>query len=204
MSYFSRGILYFIPILMLLMVGGCAASDSPESTRGMLANSASLLYLKSTPYQRIYLEIDSVEGSEPDDRSIGIFLDFLKKYTEKPITVVKKAPIPHSLAKECYPEFLALQNIQGPEDAHAGQSTAYIYMLFYNSKKGKQSQSHHGYIRYSYPCAIYIDMGKFESAFMRNRLLPSLLMHEAGHVLGLCVNKECLTSYKVALDGREC
>ena len=139
-----------------------------------------LLYLNRAPYSGIYVEIDSVEGCGTSSEPIEAMRGFLATYCDKPdgIRIVRKSPIPRSEAKGATPSLLAARHMQGPP---AGDDrSAYLYVLFYNSA-AIDGQRRCPYVLTDYPCAIFVD----EWSLGGLELNKHILIHEAGHVLGL-------------------
>ena len=102
-----RGLLHPGTSLLLATVSvsilGCSAGSPfrqepiPDDLLKLHAsNRASQLYLRSMPYDSLYVEIDWVEGCEPNTDTIEEMQRFLSHYCEKPggIQVVVGRPIP--------------------------------------------------------------------------------------------------------------
>lgn len=168
--------------------------------------------------QRLYVEIDIVKGSEPAPETIESLRQFLKQYCDKPsgIKIVKDSLIPPDDTNLTKPEMLALRYMNGPDELMP-QSTAYLYILFYDSTQltaQKYKQSMNPYVRIlPYPSAIYIDMNYINKRNMGalREHQEQLLKHEAGHILGLnwsrkanspwhCPNKKCLMYARYEID----
>lgn len=162
-----------------------ARYDGPFSDTG-------LLYLSSaSPYRWIQVEIDAVEGAEPPPMAIEGLREFLQTSCRKPVHVIRKPAIPREQARGQNPYLVALQNLCGPDGRPDAGPPAYVYVLFYDGEliKGtgvRWTKFPHVYS--NYPCAIYVDISYLRPGFEREHVLPAVLKHEAGHLLGLAEN----------------
>lgn len=176
-----------------------------------------MMYLQSTPCDGLYVEIDAVEGSVPNEETIETLRQFLLRYCDKPrgIQIVCNAPIPLQDAQATRPELLALRYMDGPPHSEYIGRTAYLYVLFYDSsqllgKRYRQAVNPHAQLL-PYPAAIYMDTRYIKKHHL-SKYEAQLLLHEVGHILGLtwsqkrgddwhchCQNKSCLMyeSYRV-------
>jgi len=203
--------------LVICAACGCSVaavqSKAPASGGPMeIFRPSALMYLAPDPYRTICLEIDAVEGAEPKDEDINALVEFLEKYCQKPVTVVRKAAIPRSAAKGLLPSALAFGNIRGPGQGGEGGPSAYMYLLFYDSSGEKKLPDDYlaaPYANASYPCAIFVDMSYW---WLGKWMLSTVLKHEAGHLLGLCGNrahgdgqhcsdKKCIMYKSVSMTG---
>lgn len=174
--------------LVTCMVYGCSAT-SPSPAEGSIALfKPSAMYLGPEPYRKICVEIDAVQGAEPEDKAIDGLVEFLRTYCQKPVTVVRKKPIRRAAAEGIRPTLLALQNMRGPAEESRDKPSAYIYVLFYRGPGPMNwwKRAVGAYVRGDYPCAIFVDMSVLRPR--GERMLPNALKHEAGHMLGLCSN----------------
>lgn len=195
-------------VCLALVMSGCGSS----STSGLMPTyqKPELLYLQAEPYPRLYVEIDTVEGTEPDGKALAELKDFLAKYCDKPggIEMVRDEPIPLAEAKRTHPYFLALKNMSGPPQSDGEKPTAYLYILFYDSKRLGHRKKFNPHVNCGYPCAIYYDVAYWR--VFQQHFFAKALKHEAGHVLGLCKstthgdgahcrNKDCLMWPKISV-----
>ena len=176
-----------------------------------------LLYLQSTPCQSLYVEVDAVQGCEPSQESIEALHQFLLKYCDKPagIQIVKGDPIHVEDANALDVKLLALRHMAGPNPSKYSETTAYLYILFYDSSLlsgGKYPKGQAPYVDWlMYPAAVYMDRRYFKKHHA-SEYEAKLLLHEVGHVLGLtrnqthgdgkhCRDKSCIMheNYKVSL-----
>ena len=210
-----------VVLCLVLLCAGCSSSARFEQagTTDLSFWKPNLLYLNSTQYDRLYVEIDAVEGCEPRGESIEALREFLEKYCNKPagIEIVYDSHIKIADAKAGKPELLALRHMAGPPAAVDNGRTAYLYILFYDSSEliGKDyDRSINPYVRIlPYPSAIYIDMKYVRKEYMGalEEHEGELLVHEAAHVLGLtwsenknaanhCPKKSCLMNERYEVD----
>jgi hypothetical protein len=200
-----------ILILFCLMLAGCSTptsrpSQADTATAGIpeLGNP-DLLYLRPSPYSRLLVEVDAVEGCVPKESELQNLRDFLSKYCDKPdgIEIVRSDVIPAKAAKGLSSRALARKYLNGPGPANAS-SPAFLYVLYYDDTLGRYPWGtrflHRGAIPQTdspYP-AIYLN-----THFSLGIDLNGILLHETGHNLGLvsrsthargghCLNWGCL------------
>ncbi len=173
-----------------------------------------LLYLLANPYPRLYVQVDAVEGCEPDEASITAVRSTLSRYCDKPggIEIVRTNIIPREKVRGLAETMVAIHHMQGPPDSPKRPPAAYMYILFYNSGALGTSitrEPRAPYVPTDYPCAVFVD-----TAYMgphRKRLEPRLLTHELYHTLGLvkissrgdenhCRSRSCLMYHSYSLD----
>ena len=205
-----------------LLLSGCS---TPTATRSRDDGGAAealnswrphLLYLLPSPHPRLHVEVDAVEGSEPDHVVLERLRGFLSTHCRKPdgIEVVRGDVIPAEAARGISPGALARKYINGPDKTNASPP-AFVYVLYYNFPLSRGSAAdrilHRGastmparrpqkavpYAEvYPYP-AIY-----FNTAFSLGIAMNEILLHETGHLLGLvnrsaharnghCLNRAC-------------
>ncbi len=180
--------------LVTLVFGGCGTQTYVKNSGSTDLSfwQPNLLYLHGNQCQRLYVEVDTVEGSEPDAETIESLRQFLTQYCDKPggIKIVEDSLIRPEDADTTRPELLALRYMDGP-DRIMTESTAYLYILFYDSTRltaQKYKQHMNPYVRVlPYPSAIYIDTNYINKTNMGalSEHQDQLLKHEAGHILGL-------------------
>ncbi len=202
---------YLIGFVCLASVlSGCGSSFKSTSGPMPTYQKPELMYLLAEPYPRLYVEIDMVEGTEPDEKALAELKDFLAKHCDKPggIEMVRDEPIPLAEAKKMHPHFIALKNMSGPPQSSDEKPTAYMYILFYDSKRLGHRKRVNPHVSGIYPCAIYYDVAYWK--VFQKHFFAKVLRHEAGHVLGLCKstthgdgahcrNKGCLMRPKIGI-----
>lgn len=206
-----------------LMLAGCAA---PKATRGPEVPDPVkltsfwkpyLLYLLPTPYSKLYIEVDAVEGCVPSESTLNQFREFLKEHCNKPdgIEIVRSDVIPRSVAKGATANLLSQRYLNGPPAASI-PSPAYMYVLFYDGVLSEQTATPAkgqldatprpksvGQVRNP-----HADLLPYPVIFINTRYGPKsgrelLAQHEGGHLLGLagretnaanyhCLDKSCL------------
>ena len=215
-------------LLVLLVCCLAAASCSSTKPRGARQDPSSneltgfwrpyLLYALVSPHPRLYVEVDAVEGCIPDEAKLNKLRDFLTTYCEKPrgIDIVRSDVIPRAAAQGIPARALARRFLNGPPENAAAPSPAFMYVLFYDQglsdktvpqtaqahaktprhKRGLNKNPHVDLL--PYPSAIFINT-RYGPKSVRNELL----VHEAGHVLGVagrpiyasgyhCLDRSCL------------
>jgi hypothetical protein len=192
-----------------------------------------LLYLNRSPCPSLYVEVAAVAGTEPSDAALEQLRQFLTRYCDKPdgIRIVRDNPIPRAEARGFTHDALACRYLQGPPANSTNPSPAFIYILYYDSAlcqrpgAGPRGPIHkHLSLQYDFgwvntirphahllpfPGAIFIDRRYMHR--MPRSLEGLILMHEAGHVLGLvqnenhgfkyhCTQRRCLMQPKLMVD----
>src|SRR5437667_9068726 len=94
-----------------------------------------LLFLQSAPHPRLYVEVDAVEGTAPDDESLRRLQEFLEAHCAKPagIQIVRDGVIPREQARGIAPLALARRFMSGPKGDSNSPPAAYIYILFFDT-----------------------------------------------------------------------
>jgi hypothetical protein len=170
-----------------VLSGGVAAAGKDPAQLPQ-AFAPEVMYLQPSPYERLYVKVDRVEGTTVDARWLADLKDFLAAHCRKPggIQMAQGAPIPLAAARGLSPSEIAGMRIEGPPAGAV--RTAYLYVLFYDSSKLGRRRPDNPHVSYGdYPCAIYYDIAyarKEQAYFAANAL-----RHEAGHALGLCKDR---------------
>jgi len=200
----AAGLRYTINAVLCLAVLCTGCTKQSIDARSLSFWKPHLLYLQSSPCEGLYVEIDAVEGSEPNEDVIGSLRQCLLQYCDKPdgVRIVRNISIPLEDAQATRPELLALRYMDGPwhglparentaKDGRATKHdgrTAYLYVLFYDSsqllsKRYRQAVNPHAKLL-PYPAAIYMDTRYIKKHHLR-KYEAQLLLHEVGHILGL-------------------
>ncbi len=144
------------------------------------------LFLSGEVYPKLLVEIDVVGDGAPGFDQTDLLRSFLAEACDKPggVTVKIDDLIPETEARGVPPNALALRNIDGPPDSR----TAFIYVLFYDSKiAGQKKKRVPETTLLPYPACIMIDRA-YDPFGMISEYGGLVLVHEAGHVLGLTRN----------------
>ena len=152
-----------------------------------------LLYLKDQPYPKLYVEVDMVEGAEVPQQWLDKLQVFLAQYCDKPdgITVVKDEPIPLAEVKDLSIYEAALLYTDGPH-VDDGEQPAYLHVFFYNRyfsfsrHQGLSGPVRNPHVSPVCPTTVFINVDYAHVAPQYMRI--ELVLHEAGHVLGLSEN----------------
>lgn len=186
----QKYLLVIFALAFIFIVTGYGNYASPKSTPLPTYCQPELPFLLPQPYSHLYIEVDTTEGTKIPDGILDELKEFLSKYCRKPegIEIVIDDVIPQSEYKGRSAEIVANLFIDGPlHDANDTQM-AYMYVIFYDSKKmGKQRSFKTAHVNFPYSCMIYYDIDF--ARIIKKRIARNFLLHEAGHVLGLCKNK---------------
>jgi len=162
-----------------------------------------LLYIQQDKYESIHVEVDIVQGCSPGHEPLERLREFLLAHCDKPLGVTMvESDIPRDEVAGLSPAAIALRNMQGP--TQGAQRAAYMYVLFYDSNL-IDSKRRFPYVQSDYPCAMFID----QSNLGRSDLNTHVLIHEAGHLLGVskrpgrqkgshCPDPACVMHYRVS------
>ncbi|HEY5913456.1 MAG TPA: hypothetical protein VJA21_22950 [Verrucomicrobiae bacterium] len=226
------------PGMVILAVSCCVMLTSCSTSKASRAKAdAELLrltgfwqpcqiYLQASPHQRLYVEVDAVEGCSPSDETLDKLRNFLATHCQKPggIEIVRSDVIPRKRALGMLPSALARKHVNGPPETIAGGAPAFLYVLYYDDilsdrpvvvETGHPGARAAKHLRLTnrnphvdmlpYPAMIYMN-----AHWSPKSLHDEALLHEAGHVLGLafraghasmghCQSRPCLMTGSVSL-----
>jgi hypothetical protein len=176
-------------LLMLglgLLVGGCAAPPATGLRDTPLPKEATfwqpwLLNSARSPYRKLYVEVDAVQGAEPPQPWLDDLSGFLSRQCDKPdgVRIVRSNTIPKDEARTASIASLALRYMDGPPPG-----AAFIYILYYNSALNPALKTTNPQaVVFPYPCAILVDRN-YNMAGFGDVLGGLILKHEAGHLVG--------------------
>jgi hypothetical protein len=171
-----------------------------------------LLYLAPWPYPKLHVEVDAIEGAEPDAAQLETLRAFLERVCDKPggVTLALDDVIPADAARGRSSHSLALEHFDGAPDAF----TAPLYVLFHDSRVTADALADPYFTSLPFPGLIVVDarVRPFASANLGDAA-ARILQHEAGHALGLarntahsdgvhCTNTPCLmnANYQIQFD----
>src|SRR6267142_1138702 len=221
--------LFYAAVLILLCacLTGCATAKAPRSQSFPEAVKLTsfwqpqLLYILPSPHSRLYIEVDAVEGCQPSDAALNKLRDFLTTYCNKPdgIEIVRGEVIPVGTARGIPLRALARKFMNGPPEGTSKSPPAYLYVLYYDPTlcnkpaladtehsvattprhKPAMRKPHVDFL--PYPPVMYIN-----PRYGPKNVQNELLIHEAGHELGLagratnafayhCLDKKCLMNW---------
>lgn len=184
-----------VHLLLLAVLASCCATrkEEPKNTKESSTSfwKPYLLYLKSSPHDQLYVEVDAVEGCEPSREELEALGGILKEHCHKPrgIEIHQSSVIPKAEAKGLSRRELARSWMNGPPASE--RSPAYLYVLYYDGRLGGRKESARANPHAEllpYPAAIFINRGYKPS--LAGRIEQQIIQHEAGHVLGLAARKE--------------
>jgi len=182
---FMKVHLYRIAVVAFIwIVSGC-------TSKSLLFPSymqPSLLYLNDQPHSRLYVEVDTVEGVEVPEKWLDELKVFLSKYCNKPdgIEIVRDEPFPLLWV---YGMPIGLANIlclDGPPKT--GPQPAYLHIFFYDNHVGLKIEKTIPHIRGYCPSVIFFNVSSFKNSDGKEE--EYVLMHNVGHILGLCQNRK--------------
>jgi tetratricopeptide (TPR) repeat protein len=217
----------FLPVICALLAS-CSTARAPRSQSNPDAVKETsfwqpqLLYILPSPHSRLYVEVDAVEGCQPSDATLNKLRDFLSTYCNKPdgIDIVRGDVIPAATARGISLRALARKFINGPPDDETASPPAYLYVLYCDpalcdkpvladaDRPTVNTASHHEpavrrpHVDFlPYPPVMYIN-----PRYGPKNIQNDLLIHEAGHELGLagratnafayhCLDKKCLMNW---------
>ena len=179
--FFQKVLSTILTLLIILILAGCG---SKAVLRQYM--QPELLYLKDQPYSQIYVEVDTLEGASVSDEWIDLLKEFLETHCSKPggIKIVRDEPIPLDDIKGMPIGPASFYCLDGPEHI-SGPQPAYLHVIFFNWKKYFNKKQLRAHINSLCPNTIFFPTNKI---FQRNTA-SCTMQHEAGHVLGLCKDK---------------
>jgi hypothetical protein len=183
-----------------------------------------LLYILPSPYSRLYVEVDAVEGCQPNDATLNKLHEFLATYCNKTngIEIIRGDVIPAVSARGVSLRALAREHINGPSQSSVDSQPAYLYVLYCNPalcdkppindadqsivsttthRQKAEIKPHVDFL--PYPPVMYIN-----PHYGPKTVQNELLIHEAGHELGLagratnafayhCLDENCLMNWTI-------
>jgi hypothetical protein len=185
-------------VLVALTAAGCA----PKSGTLQSYMAPHSLYLAEQPCDRLYVEVDALEGVEVSDRWLAALREFLSEHCSKPggVEIVRDPPVSAQAVEAMPAEVAALSTLDGP-CLPDGSQPAYLHVFFYDARGARKGPTQTSYIDALCPTSIFYRVSR--GRHWDERIAGSCLKHEAGHVLGLnrnrahgdgthCRNRSCL------------
>ncbi len=195
------------------LLGGCAAPPVSGLRETPLPKEVTfsqpwLLNTARSPYRKLYVEVDAVQGTEPKQLWLDELAGFLRTQCDKPdgVRIVRSNTIPKAEAQTASVASLALRYMDGPPPG-----AAFIYVLYYNSALNPALKTANPQaMAFPYPCAIQIDRN-YNQGGLGDLLGGLILGHEAGHLVGAardpshgdgahCRNGGCLMNPAVVIQ----
>lgn len=196
-------------ILVLgIVASGCAALSKPPV--GPTSPSYRDEGLLQAQHPTLLVEVDHVAGSEPRDRALRIFRERLDFYCDKPggIEIRVDDEVPADAWEPSHEAVARLALEYADEDPG---DAAYLYVLYAPSYKKFRGYSYRpGRLgtAVDFPAmVVFADQMKPILWLTGVRQEASVLVHEAGHVLGLVTNDDhrdgghCTNSWCLMYDG---
>ncbi len=176
-------------LVALFGLSGCLTRPDTEPYR-TLGWERHRLPNAARPYDKLLVEVDAVEGSEPNAAELADLKTFLAHFTSKPggVTVKLDNLIPPAKARGRAADSLALEYLNGPSD----EQTAFLYVLCYRGRLSplRGQAENPNFTHYPYPSAIFINRAYAFGWFsLSSRARQLIMRHEVGHALGLADNR---------------
>lgn len=185
-----------VAVCALALLCGCR---SPQPVQGEQAKKLAetfsfwqphLLLTSDQRYRRLEIEIDHVEGTGPTAGELQAITEFFETHCRKPegVQVRVDAAIPRARARGIGRKALAELHLDGPERADA----AFAYFLFFDSRLAGIPKAEPITMLAPFPGAVLIDRRYLDAGSWfpgAGDVARRLILHEAGHVLGLCANQ---------------
>lgn len=202
----------FAPMVLALACVSCVSRDEPKKeVKPPPFWKPHLLYLKSAPHDRLYVEVDAVAGCEPSKKELAALGSVLAAHCDKPrgIHICQSSVISKKEARGLSRRELARAWMNGPPASE--HSPAYLYVLYYDGRLGGENEAARAKPHAEllpYPAAIFVNRGY--RPFWAQWVNEQLIQHEAGHLLGLaertshakdlhCTEEGCLMQANVAV-----
>lgn len=213
MKKVSRFLAGAVLIACGLITTGCSTGGTTRSQKepDLSFWQPHLLYVLAAPHPRLYVEIDAVQGCAPSDAALNKLREFLTTYCNKPggVQVVRSDVIPTAAARGTAPIELVRKYFNGPPEDPNGSSPAFMYVLYYSgalsdkrpaagpAQPGEKTAPrplrkavHPHADLIPYPAIIFMN-----TSYMTSWGRGEVLMHEAGHLLGLAVRPTYARDY---------
>jgi hypothetical protein len=207
----SRLILLLLPLLVCASCVSPKEKPQPTDHEVMSFWKPSLLYLKSAPHDRLYVEVDAVAGCMPSKKELDALGSVLAAHCDKPrgIHICQSSLISKKEARGLSRRELARSWMNGPPASE--HSPAYLYVLYYDGRIGGDKEAARAKPHAEllpYPAAIFVNRAYMP--LWARWVNEQLIQHEAGHILGLaartnhaknlhCTETECLMQANVAI-----
>lgn len=182
----------------LLLLSGCTGLNLPTAGDTTGPGQRAPDYLRPQPYTSILVELDFVDGSEPEASAVSLLRQRFESVTGKPVEVVRTGGVEGKGASHRY----TIAEIRDLEEQHRSQhsagSRAVLYVLYLDggyvedtndaktlgvTYRGSAIAMFKANLRFASK-ANALDLGKPTLEAVEK----SVLVHELGHALGL-VNK---------------
>lgn len=170
---------------------------SPEDySNSSQAGEFALHFLSATPYSKLTVEVDVMEGATPDEEAVQTLVDYIKLLANKPDGVTVLFPddtIPADSEAGENPLY-TLANIKDLEatyrDHYTQSNEAVLYFLYvdghseYDTSEGQVV----GFAYRGSSMVIFMGTVQEQSALIQASLQKTVTVHEFGHEIGLVNN----------------
>lgn len=181
----KNNVLSLVVLLLCGFIQGCQHERHQDK---QLYARASSLYLKEQPYQQLYVEVDTLEGTKVPESFIKELRSFLSQYCSKPggVKIVQDTPVSFE-QDELSVGLMSLLCLDGPIHLKENEKPAYLHIFVYNTDAKNiiyfLDNSH-----VNPRCATTIFFNTSSTERFHDSVAIIGLKHEIGHVLGLCTN----------------
>lgn len=178
----------------LLLVQGCVNPLDPRGD-GTGPGQRAGDYLRPSPYETILVELDYVNGAEPEAAAVNLLEQRLEAASGKPVEVVRTPGVPGSGANHRY----TTEEIAALEQAHRSQwsagTRAVLYMVWLDGEFSADTDDRKVLGAAYRGSAVAMFKANLRFASRANALdltkpplkevEEAVAVHEVGHVLGL-------------------
>lgn len=178
-----------VALLLFGFIQGC--QDGNKRAKELLFQKTARtgsLYLSDLPYKQLYVEVDTLEGTEVPKIYIDEIRNFLTQHCSKPdgVKIVQDAPVSFE-QDELSVGLMALLCLDGPIDLNENQQPAYLHVFFYDSDaENVISFRRNPHVNIACPTTVFINID-YTRRFHQSMAIH-VIKHEIGHILGLCAN----------------
>ncbi len=153
-------------------------------------------YLTEHDYSKLLIEIDYVEGAEPDQDAIDTLVETIEMLCNKESIEVSYPDDVIPSSESAGPEYTydEVENMEiAWRDNYRGDDTAVLYFLYVDGNSEYDDEESGtavlGYAYHGSSMVIFMDtIHSYPSAFVQSDLIKTVTVHEFGHLIGLVDN----------------
>ena len=184
-------LLALVPLAMV--VAGCNVLPGIGDTTGPGQRAAD--YLRPTPYTSIVVELDFVNGAEPEQAALSLFEQRFEAATGKPVDIVRSGGVPGKGPAHRYTRDELVDLERQHRSQHSGGDRAVLYVLWLDGgfeRDSDETKTLGAAYRGSAVAMFKANLRFASRAGPLDLTKPplveveqSVFVHELGHVLGL-------------------